>query len=103
MSVIFDVSMGKDNSAMNMNQITGLRDQRTSCHWGQGPVNRAGTLQVHCKEMDKVPGMYPPGTPQVHSEFSLPVFLQCSQVAHSKSSFTVHLQCPRSSDHSVPI
>ena len=39
----------------------------------------AGTSQVHCKDMDKVPGKNPPGTSQVHSEFSQPVSLQCSR------------------------
>jgi len=36
-------------------------------HWGQGPVYQAGTLQVHCKEMDNVPRIYPPGPSKVHS------------------------------------
>jgi len=45
-------------------------------HWGQGLIYQAGTLQVHHEEMDKVPGIYPPGPSQVHSECSLPVFLQ---------------------------
>jgi len=33
-----------------------------AAHWGQGVVSWAGTLQVHCKDMDKVPGKNPPGT-----------------------------------------
>ena len=45
-------------------------------HWGQDLMSRPGTLQIHCKEMDKEPAIYPPGTLQVHSEFSQPVFLQ---------------------------
>jgi len=44
-------------------------------HWGQGVVSWAGTSQVHHKDMDKVPGKNPPGTSQVHSEFSQPVSL----------------------------
>ena len=48
-------------------------------HWGQGVVYRAGTSQVHCKEMDNVPSIYPLGTSQVHSEFSLPISMQFSQ------------------------
>ena len=32
-----------------------------SNHWGQGVVYRAGTLQIHCKDMDKVPTIYQPG------------------------------------------
>jgi len=43
----------------------------TSIHWGQGPVYRAGTSQVHRKEMDSVPCMCPPSTSQIFSEFSL--------------------------------
>jgi len=30
-------------------------------HWGQGVVYQAGTLQIHCKDMDKVPTIYQPG------------------------------------------
>ena len=46
---------------------------RTSLHWGQGVVYRAGTLQVHCKEMDKEPTPFPPGILQAHLEFSQPI------------------------------
>ena len=48
-------------------------------HWGQGVVYRAGTSQVHCKEMDNVSSIYPLGTSQVHSEFSQPISMQFSQ------------------------
>ena len=68
-------------------------------HWGQGPVYPAGTLQVHRKEMDKVPTKNPSGTLQSHSEFPKPISLQCSQ--HRK--WPVHSQCSRSCDCSVPI
>ena len=68
-------------------------------HWGQGPVYPAGTLQVHCKEMDKVPTKNPSGTLQTHSEFPKPISLQCSQ--HRKCP--VHSQCSGSCDCSVPI
>ena len=27
-------------------------------HWGQGVVYQAGTLQIHCRNMDKVPTIY---------------------------------------------
>jgi len=70
-----------------------------SRHWGQGVVAWAGTSQVHHKDMDKVPGKNPPGTSQVHSEFSQPVSLQCSWVR----KWSVHSQCPRSCDQGVPI
>jgi len=30
-------------------------------HWGQGVVYWAGTLQIHCRDMDKVPTIYQPG------------------------------------------
>ena len=66
---------------------------------GAGPVFQAGTLQVHCKEMDKVPCMYPPGTSQVHSEFSLPMFLQFPW----PGGWPVHSQCPGLHDCDVPI
>jgi len=72
---------------------------RCDSHWGQGPVYRAGTSQVHHKEMDKVPSMYPPGTSQVHPEFSLPIFLQFPW----PGEWPVHSQCPRSCDCDVPI
>jgi len=49
--------------------------------------------------MDKVPGKNPPGTSQVHSEFSQPVSLQCSWVR----KWSVHSQCSRSCDQGVPI
>ena len=39
-------------------------------HWGQGMVSWGDTLQVHCKEMDKVPSQYPSSTSKVHSELS---------------------------------
>ena len=32
-----------------------------SFHWGQGVVYWAGTLQIHCRDMDKVPTIYQPG------------------------------------------
>ena len=70
-----------------------------SSHWGQGPVFQASTLQVHCKEMDKVPCMCPPSTSQVHSEFSLPVFLQFPW----SGECPVRSQCPGSHDYDVPI
>ena len=70
-----------------------------SSHWGQGVVSWAGTSQVHHKDMDKVPGKNPPGTSQVHSEFSQPVSLQCSWVR----KWSVHSQCSRSCDQCVPI
>ena len=63
-------------------------------HWGQVVVSWASTLQIHHKEMDKVPSQYPPSTPQVHLEFSKPIFLQFSQ--HRK--WSVHSQCSRSCD-----
>jgi len=62
-------------------------------------VSWAGTSQVHHKDMDKVPGKNPPGTSQVHSEFSQPVSLQCSWVR----KWSVHSQCSRSCDQGVPI
>ena len=55
----------------------------TFCHWGQGPVYQAGTSQVHPKEMDSVPRMCPPGTLQIHPEFSLPISLQFPQPGNS--------------------
>ena len=33
----------------------------TSTHWGQRVVYWAGTLQIHCKDMDRVPTIYRPG------------------------------------------
>jgi len=60
-------------------------------HWGQGVVSWAGTSQVHHKDMDKVPGKNPPGTLQVHSEFSQPVSLQFPWAR----KWSVHSQCPR--------
>ena len=30
-------------------------------HWGQRVVYQAGTLEIHCKDMDKVPTIYRPG------------------------------------------
>ena len=68
-------------------------------HWGQGPVYPVGTLQVHHKEMDKVPTKNPSSTLQTHSEFPKPISLQCSQ--HRKCP--VHSQCSRACDCSVPI
>ena len=68
-------------------------------HWGQGVVSWASTLQIHHKEMDKVLSQYPPSIPQVHSEFSKPIFLQFSQ--HRK--WSVHSQCSRSCDWDFPI
>ena len=68
-------------------------------HWGQGLVYPAGTLQVHCKEMDKVPTKNPSSTLQTHSEFPKPISLQCSQC----KKCPVHPQCSRSCDCSVPI
>ena len=32
--------------------------QEMRSHWGQRVVYRAGTLQIHCKDMDKVPTIY---------------------------------------------
>jgi len=32
-----------------------------SSHWGQRVVYQPGTLQIHCKDMDKVPTIYQPG------------------------------------------
>ena len=66
---------------------------------GARPVFQASTLHIHHKEMDKVPCMYPPNTSQVHSEFSLPVFLQFPWPGECP----VHSQCPRSHDCDVPI
>ena len=60
---------------------------------------RPGTSQIHLKEMDKVLGMCPPSTPQVHSEFSLPISLQFPQAR----KWSVHSQCSQSCDHDVPI
>ena len=54
-------------------------DGHSMGHWGQGVVYRAGTSQVHCKEMDDVPSIYPLGTSQVHSEISPPISMQFSQ------------------------
>ena len=88
-SVIINMTMGKSS----------LSNNRLRWHWGQGPVYQAGTLQVHCKEMDKAPCMYPPSTSQVHSEFSLPMFLQFPW----PGEWPVHSQCPRSHDCNVPI
>ena len=33
-----------------------LREMRS--HWGQRVVYQAGTLEIHCKDMDKVPTIY---------------------------------------------
>ncbi len=68
-------------------------------HWGQGVVYLAGTLQIHHKEMDKVPTTNQPGTLQTHSEFSKPISLQCTQYGKC----LVHSQCPRSCDCDVLI
>ena len=57
-------------------------------HWGQGVVYPAGTLQIHHKEMDKVPTKNPPGTLQIHSEFSKPISL-VFPVQEMPSTFTV--------------
>ena len=38
-------------------------------HWGQGVVSWTGTLQIHCKEMDKVPSQYPPVHPKFIQNF----------------------------------
>ena len=76
-----------------------IDDSWWCCHWGQGPVFQASTSQVHCKEMDKVPCMYPPSTSQVHSEFPLPVFLQFPWPGECP----VHSQCPGSHDCDIPI
>jgi len=70
-----------------------------SFHWGHRPVYWAGTSQVHHKEMDKVPSMYPPSTSWVHPEFSLPISLQFPW----PGEWSVHSQCPRSCDCNVPI
>ena len=72
---------------------------RTNRHWGQGVVSQASTSQVHHKDMDKVPGKNPPGTSQVHSEFSQPVSLQCPWVR----KWLVHSQYSRPCDQGVPI
>ena len=32
--------------------------QEMRSHWGQRVVYQAGTLQIHCKDMDKVPTIY---------------------------------------------
>ena len=47
-------------------------------HWGQIPVFRPGTSQIHCNEMDSVPALYRPSTLWVHLKFSKSVSLQCS-------------------------
>jgi len=39
----------------------GIHQYDTGSHWGQGVVYQAGTLQIHCKDMDKVPTIYQPG------------------------------------------
>ena len=49
--------------------------------------------------MDKVPTKYPPRTSQVHSEFPKPICLQFPQCR----KWSVHSECPRSCDCSVPI
>ena len=85
-----------------MNSLKGVWSLGTitrSTHWGQGVVYPAGTLQVHCKKMDKVPSMYPLGTSQVHSEFSQLISMQFPQ----PREWSVHSQCPRSCDSNFPI
>jgi len=57
-------------------ETTKMSSSNSSYHWGQGVVYRAGTLQVHCKEMNKEPTPYPPSISQVHSEF--PSQFHCS-------------------------
>ena len=40
-------------------ELCPMRSTLINCtHWGQRVVYRAGTLQIHCKDMDKVPTIY---------------------------------------------
>ena len=48
----------------------------TYSHWGQGVVFWSSTSQIHCKDMDKVPTLFPAGSPQLHLKCSLPVYSQ---------------------------
>ena len=64
-------------------------------HWGQGVVYRAGTSQVHCKEMDKEPTpVYRKYIQNFPANF-IAVF-QCRKCP-------VHSQCSRSCDCNVLI
>ena len=74
----FEVQLAAKRVA-NLKSLARPLPNDSPTHWGQGVVYRAGTSQVHCKEMDKVPSIYPLGTSQVHSEFSLPISMQFSQ------------------------
>ena len=57
-------------------------------HWGQEPVSRAGTLQVHCKQMDNVIAVFPLRTLQEHCKFSKLIFMQFSM----GREFSVHFK-----------
>ena len=63
-------------------------------HWGQGVVFWSRTLQVHCKEMDNVPGKNPPSTLQTHSEFSKLISLQNSGTENGQYIHSVPVMFP---------
>ena len=89
-----------DHKQKNLgNNFAALLTIHIHSHWGQGVVYLVGTLQIHHKEMDKVPTTNQPGTLQTHSEFSKPISLQCTQYGKC----LVHSQCPRSCDCDVLI
>ena len=71
-------TVGTTYKSGSANAVQVVPPARTT-HWGQGVVYRASTSQVHCKEIDNVPSIYPLGTSQVHSGFSLPISMQFSQ------------------------
>src|SRR5882757_11509948 len=62
-------------------------------HWGQDVVSGPGTSQTHCKEMDNVLTIYPPGTPQLHSEFSWSILLQFPSSGNFQYILNVPDQC----------
>jgi hypothetical protein len=69
-------------------------DRYDCIHWGQGVVFWSRTWQVHCKEMDDVPGKNQPSTLQTHSQFSKPISLQCSGTENAQYIHSVPVMFP---------
>jgi len=55
MDVVLDVTQRVRSIQVAQDEVNSIVEL---LHWGQGVVYRAGTLQIHCKDMDKVPTIY---------------------------------------------
>ena len=65
--VVDDDDMVFEDAREDELEVNGEDELDARIHWGQRVVYQAGTLQIHCKDMDKVPTHIPTWALEVHS------------------------------------